>query len=163
MSEPAPWERTYHASEFSYPYLIIHGGEGVSNLDLDDLWTFNVITKKWKELKFDSNGPIPKKRRFHSTVLLDGYFYIFAGCTGNYQLLGDAYRVNLKRLFESGDYISNYRWEMLASRTKILERWGQSSNIYNGKIIISFGRVSACADNSDTLCLDPVSMKLSKM
>ena len=48
MSEPAPWERTYHASEFCYPYLIVHGGEGVSNLDLDDLWTFNVITKKWK-------------------------------------------------------------------------------------------------------------------
>lgn len=162
MSEPAPWERTYHASEFSYPYLIVHGGEGVSNLDLDDLWTFNVITKKWKELKFDNDTVTPKKRRFHSTVLLDGYFYIFAGCTGNYQLLGDAYRVNLKRLFESGD-CSNYRWETLVPRNKMLERWGQSSNVYNGKIYISFGRVSAHADNSDTLCFDPVTIKLSKV
>ena len=162
MSEPAPWERTYHASEFCYPYLIVHGGEGVSNLDLDDLWAFNVITKKWKELKFDNDGIAPKKRRFHSTAFLDGYFYIFAGCTGNYQLLGDAYRVNLNNLFE-GVECSNYVWEALVPRNKMLERWGQASNVYNGKIYISFGRVSAYSDNSDTLCFDPASMKLTKL
>lgn len=47
-AEEAPWERTYHCSEFHYPYLIVHGGEGVSNLDLDDTWTFNIITRRWK-------------------------------------------------------------------------------------------------------------------
>lgn len=45
----------------------------------------------------------------------------------------------------------------------MLERWGQASNIYNGKIYISFGRVSAYSDNSDTLCFDPATLKLSKL
>ena len=47
-TETTPWERTYHSSEFQYPYLIIHGGEGVSNLDLGDLWAFNFIDNTWK-------------------------------------------------------------------------------------------------------------------
>lgn len=45
----------------------------------------------------------------------------------------------------------------------MLERWGQASNVYNGKIYISFGRVSAYSDNSDTLCFDPATMKLTKL
>jgi hypothetical protein len=49
----APWERTYHSSEFSYPYLIVHGGEGVANMDLDDTWAFSIVDRKWREVKFD--------------------------------------------------------------------------------------------------------------
>ena len=48
----APWERTYHSSEFCYPYLIVHGGEGVANLDLDDTWAFSIVDRRWRELKF---------------------------------------------------------------------------------------------------------------
>ena len=40
-----PWERTYHSSEFVYPYLLVFGGESLSCIDLDDLWTFNVETR----------------------------------------------------------------------------------------------------------------------
>lgn len=39
-NDKGPWERTYHSSEILYPYLIVFGGEGVS--DLDDLWLFNL-------------------------------------------------------------------------------------------------------------------------
>ena len=49
-SEPSPWERTYHTSEFIYPYLIIFGGESASGIDLNDMWVFNVETEEWKEL-----------------------------------------------------------------------------------------------------------------
>ena len=41
-SQISPWERTYHSSEFIYPYLIVHGGESASGIDLDDMWVFNV-------------------------------------------------------------------------------------------------------------------------
>lgn len=42
LDENSPWERTYHSSEFKYPYLITFGGEGAANLDFDDLWVFDV-------------------------------------------------------------------------------------------------------------------------
>jgi hypothetical protein len=80
--------------------LIIHGGEGVSNIDLDDMWVFNVINKEWKRMNFSEGGPVPKKRRFHGSALVGNYFYIIGGCTANYVLLGDVYRVNLQDLFE---------------------------------------------------------------
>ena len=38
-NEEGPWERTYHIAELKYPYLMIFGGEGVT--DMDDLWIFN--------------------------------------------------------------------------------------------------------------------------
>lgn len=71
----------------------------MANLDLDDMWVFNVIDKKWRQIKFDSTG-VPKKRRFHSSALVGSYLYIMGGCTGNFHLLGDMYRVNLASLFE---------------------------------------------------------------
>jgi hypothetical protein len=46
----APWERTYHSGEFIYPYLVVFGGEGVANMDLDDTWTYNILTNQWNEL-----------------------------------------------------------------------------------------------------------------
>lgn len=55
LAEDAPWERTYHCSEFHYPYLITYGGEGVSNIDLEDCWTFNLLTNSWRKLEFVSN------------------------------------------------------------------------------------------------------------
>jgi hypothetical protein len=121
----APWERTYHTSEFSYPYLIVHGGEGVANLDLDDMWVFNVINKKWRQIAFDSAG-VPMKRRFHSSSLVGNYLYIMGGCTGNFQLLGDMYRVNLASLFERQCF-ENFNWELVVRKDKLLERWGHSS------------------------------------
>ena len=47
----APLERTYHVAEFSYPYLVIFGGEGFA--DMDDLWVFNFTTERWTEVKIN--------------------------------------------------------------------------------------------------------------
>jgi hypothetical protein len=59
----------------------VFGGESVSNLDLDDMWAFNVMTEEWKKLEFTENGVHPKRRRFHSSALLNGHFYVIGGCT----------------------------------------------------------------------------------
>jgi hypothetical protein len=75
--------------------LIIHGGESVTNLDPDDMWIYNIITKKWTRINFDGEVA-PRSRRFHCTALIGSYFYVVGGCTGNYMLLGDIFRVNLK-------------------------------------------------------------------
>lgn len=65
-SDPAPWERTYHTAELFYPYLVVYGGEGVS--DLDDLWIFNFISMDWKEVHLPENAVRPCARRFHSSA-----------------------------------------------------------------------------------------------
>jgi hypothetical protein len=159
-SSQAPWERTYHSSEFCYPYLMVHGGEGVSNIDFDDMWVFNVVDKTWRDLSFDPSGAHPKKRRFHATALVGSHFYVLGGCTGNYQLLGDIHRVDLSRLFEENAF-SDFSWECVNRKSKQLERWGHSSNVYHDKIYLSCGRISANSDSNDTYCFDPAHNSLT--
>jgi hypothetical protein len=43
---------------------------------------------------------------------------------------------------------------LVARKNKLLERWGHSSEVYNGKIYISCGRISAAADTNDTFTYD---------
>lgn len=99
-AEEAPWERTYHSAEFSYPYFIMYGGEGVSSIDLEDCWAFNIQTNAWRKLEFSNGEEGPRQRRFHSTALIGNYFYVIGGCKDNYELLGDIHRTNLSGLFE---------------------------------------------------------------
>lgn len=153
-SDEAPWERTYHSSEFVYPYMVVFGGEGVSNLDLDDMWVFNVLTHQWTRLIFAENSPIPQRRRFQSSVLVNGVYYIIGGCTGNYQLLADMYRVDLSNLFEKGE-TTGFTWECVTNGHRLLERWGHSSELFCGKIYCFAGRTSATADNNDVFTYDP--------
>jgi hypothetical protein len=104
------------------------------------MWVFNVIDKKWKQIGFDAAG-VPRKRRFHSSALIGSYLYIMGGCTGNFQLLGDMHCVNLASLFERQAY-DNFHWETVVRKDKLLERWGHSSEVYNGIIYTSCGRIS---------------------
>ena len=67
-NEAAPWERTYHVAELVYPYLIVFGGEGLS--DMDDLWLFNFNTNDWREVKFEKEATKPCARRFHSSCVI---------------------------------------------------------------------------------------------
>jgi N-acetylneuraminic acid mutarotase len=98
-AEDAPWERTYHSAEFSYPYLVVYGGEGVSNIDLEDCWAFNIQTSAWRKLEFSNAEEGPGQRRFHSTALVGSSFYVIGGCRENYELLGDIHRADLTGLF----------------------------------------------------------------
>jgi len=49
-----------------YPYLVIFGGEGVS--DLDDLWIYNFLTMSWAEVPVPKGAPKPCARRFHASA-----------------------------------------------------------------------------------------------
>ncbi len=66
--EPCPWERTYHTSELMYPYLVVHGGEGIA--DLDDLWLCDLENIKWYEVPIDKTASHPCGRRFHSSCII---------------------------------------------------------------------------------------------
>ncbi len=84
------------------------GGEGAANIDLDDLWVFNVESKKWSELKTtvksnEKKDSIVKMegRKFHSTAMIDHRLYVVSGCKMNYNCLPSICSVDLEALFKS--------------------------------------------------------------
>lgn len=99
-NQAAPWERTYHVAEMSYPYLVVFGGEGVA--DMDDLWMFNLETQRWTQVKIDRDQPRPCARRFHSSCMIGQEFYVIAGCHGKYRCLSDVYSMDLSALIATG-------------------------------------------------------------
>jgi hypothetical protein len=58
------------------------------------MWAYNLIAKKWQRINFDGENA-PRSRRFHCSALIGNCFYVVGGCTGNYLLLGDIFKVNL--------------------------------------------------------------------
>ena len=80
--DTAPRERTYHAEEIMGDLVFIVGGE--SNVgDLQDIWAFDINTKKW--ILPEVKGLIPK-RRFLSCTGIKGKLYLFGGCVKEYML-----------------------------------------------------------------------------
>jgi hypothetical protein len=150
-NENAPWERTYHAAELVYPYLIVYGGEGIA--DMDDLWIFNFLTLSWTEVPIDKeNKSRPCARRFHSSALVGNEFFIIAGCHGKYRPLNDVYSIDLSPLLETGN-VEALEWkERKFKSSAFLTRWGQSSCVSDNKIYIFGGRFSS--DLNDILVID---------
>jgi len=80
--------------------------------------------------------------------------FIIGGCYGNYLLLGDIYKVNLTNLTEKNQY-NGFKWEIVATNSKALERWGHSCDVFKGKVYICGGRISLTNDSNELLELDP--------
>jgi hypothetical protein len=81
-----------------YPYLIVFGGEGVT--DLDDLWVLDVDKFEWREVALKVGAVRPSGRRFHSTCLIGNEFFVIAGCYSKYKPLNSVYSIDLTKLVE---------------------------------------------------------------
>ena len=81
------------------------GGESAD--DLDDLWVYDVRTLSWEEAKFADARPCA--RRFHSSCMVENKIYIFGGCHGKYNCLGDLYSLDIGSLVETGK-VSSLQW-----------------------------------------------------
>jgi hypothetical protein len=44
----------------------------------NDTWSFNILTRKWTELR--CTGSIPSPRAAHAAVLVDDVMYVYGGC-----------------------------------------------------------------------------------
>jgi len=73
-----PLPRFNHASVTTEDRIIIFGGYG--GRYLNDIWSFDIWTRKWTELK--CTGPIPSPRAGHGTILVDDVMYVFGGYMG---------------------------------------------------------------------------------
>lgn len=47
--------------------------------DINDLWSFNVNTKSWKQIT-DQKGDVPGPRSFHKMAAIGDCLYVFGGC-----------------------------------------------------------------------------------
>ena len=77
--------------------------------DLDDLWVFNLETKKWAEIPIAKDSSRPCGRRFHSSCLIGNTFYVIAGCYSKYRPLNDVYSIDLTSLIKTGSF-DNLTW-----------------------------------------------------
>lgn len=130
---------------------MVSGGEGVAATDLDDLWAYDTRSHEWTCLH--PGGSKPSKRRFAASALVGTQFYVAGGCYGNYSLLGDVHRLDLQPLLEGRS--ADLQWECVVSGNKLLERWGHSCDVFEGRLYFWAGRVSANSDNQDLLEFDP--------
>jgi hypothetical protein len=80
-----PLPRVGHAAVIFNNNLYIYGGEGPDGVYYNDMWTYNLQTNQWSEVKYSATD-IPTARSGHSLISCkDNYFYIFGGKTGNIQ------------------------------------------------------------------------------
>ena len=61
--------------------------------EFNDTWSFNILTRKWTELKW--TGSVPSPRSGHAAVLVDDVMYVFGGCAPGESYLGDLTAFNL--------------------------------------------------------------------
>ena len=151
VDESAPWERTYHTAEMFYPYLVVFGGEGVS--DLDDLWICNLEDNTWKEVPIPKGAVRPCARRFHASARVGNQFFVIAGCHQKYRCLSDIYSIDLTPFLDGGR-IDHLEWrERKMKESTFLTRWGHTATVHESKIYVFGGRF--CNDLNDILVLDP--------
>lgn len=76
----APKARSGHAAVLYKDSMYVFGGYDGS-ARLNDLYTLNLSTKEWKEIK--PSGEIPTPRMNLCCEVLGDHFYIFAGHSGS--------------------------------------------------------------------------------
>lgn len=91
------------------------GGQGTGNVDLDDLWVFDVRSYKWTEIKTQNKGgnnhnnnggsssinskDMIEGRKFHSTAMIENQLFVIAGCRSTYTCIPNIYSIDLTGLY----------------------------------------------------------------
>ena len=65
--------------------------------------------------------------------------YLFGGCEGKYNCLGDLYRLDLGKLFEKGEF-EGLEWRQIKIEGDVVGRWGHTLHHYDGNLYIFGGR-----------------------
>jgi hypothetical protein len=77
---------------------VVFGGEAISNVDLEDIWAFDLEAEKW--IRLLPGGKNPSPRRFTGSALVGSDFYLIGGCHDNYEQIGEMHRLSLLPLKE---------------------------------------------------------------
>ncbi|KAJ3423351.1 hypothetical protein M0812_29879 [Anaeramoeba flamelloides] len=66
--------------------IVLHGGIGPDNVPLNDLWLFSIPKKKWIKLEPQDGKLHPMRRHRHTSVVINGEMFVFAGTDGRVRL-----------------------------------------------------------------------------
>jgi hypothetical protein len=96
---PLPKGRMNHNATLIQDDLVIYAGKNES-YNFDDMWKFNLLTKKWSEVKYKHSSPdeMPEARSGQSLIYhaKTNCAYIFGGKTANLQEKNDLWKFDFK-------------------------------------------------------------------
>jgi N-acetylneuraminic acid mutarotase len=74
----APSRRYAHAAAVVGTTVLVHGGYNTRETYLGDLWAFDTVTCRWREVV--PRGMAPTPRYAHAAVSVGGTMWVFGGC-----------------------------------------------------------------------------------
>ena len=89
-----PASRKNHASFALGKQLYIFGGVSNGNQHLNDLWSYDIDSSSWKEIK--AEGSIPSERELMGSTVMEGIGFLIAGGKSSTQIYSDLYMFNYK-------------------------------------------------------------------
>ena len=89
-----PLNRKNHVSFALGKQLYIFGGVSRDKRYLNDLWSYDVDSNSWKEIK--AEGSIPSERELMGSALMEGIGFLIAGGKSSTQVYSDIYLFNYK-------------------------------------------------------------------
>ena len=89
-----PYNRKNHASFALGKQVYIFGGVSKDNLYLNDLWSYDVDSSSWNEVK--AEGSIPSGRELMGAIVMEGIGFLVAGGKSSTQIYSDLYLFNYK-------------------------------------------------------------------
>jgi len=81
QAKPHPGPRTYFTMAAHNELLWLFGGFGDSKERFNDVFCYNPVTRNWR--KQIVSGDVPKPIYLHSTVVYNGFMYVFGGSDGH--------------------------------------------------------------------------------
>uniref|UniRef100_H3A6Q1 Multiple EGF like domains 8 n=1 Tax=Latimeria chalumnae TaxID=7897 RepID=H3A6Q1_LATCH len=92
---PAPSARHSHVALHWNGSLLLFGGELGSGLLANDVWLYNPLDDRWRELARTSSQQPPGLAN-HAAALVDGWLYVFGGRTQDDSFSSEMYQFHLK-------------------------------------------------------------------
>ena len=86
-----PKPRYRHSAVVMKKTIFIFGGVDTSQQRFNDLFSYEVETRKWSEI--DTSGVVPQQRTFHKSVIFNNIMYVVGGFDGT--RLNDLYHIAL--------------------------------------------------------------------
>ena len=117
----------------------------MENRHLNDLWEFNIKSKKFKEIKVNSNNP-PKSCK-HKSVIYKHYIILFGGTTYENQSWichGEIYLFNIKK----------NEWNIIECSNKPESRFDHGMCVIDDRLVISGGVNSTDVSMNDMYYID---------
>ncbi|GMH39606.1 hypothetical protein BSKO_07504 [Bryopsis sp. KO-2023] len=113
--------------------LLIFGGRGESGKALNDLWSFDILRKKWTHMQ--AVGPTPGVRMKHALAYVQGRVLLYGGETSSGSFYDDLWQLRVE--------MDRWQWRVIKTRPKPPGRSGHAVAGCGTYLLCFGGHVSA--------------------